>query len=174
MAAVRKLTTPPSAGWHAHTDAYVADPVADVVDDLKDKAADVADTVADVAGDVKDHAADAVDSAADAVGNAGEAAAEVVDDAQEAAGDVAGDIEEKLDEIADKAEGGDAAPFAASPYGEGSHVGSEPPEGFAIKGNDRSMKYHVPGSPSYERTIPEVWFDTVEHAEAAGFTKPKH
>jgi hypothetical protein len=97
-----------------------------------------------------------------------------VEHAQEAAADAAEGIEDKLDELADKAEGGDADPFAPSPYGEGSYVGSEPPEGFSIKGNDRSMKYHVPGSPSYERTIPEVWFDTVEHAEAAGFTRPKH
>jgi hypothetical protein len=66
-----------------------------------------------------------------------------------------------------------ANPFAPSPSAEGSYVGSEPPEGFVIKGNPRSKKYHLPGSPSYERTIAEVWFDTEEHAEAAGFTKPR-
>lgn len=58
-----------------------------------------------------------------------------------------------------------------SPYGEGSYVGDEPPEGFAIKGNDRSKKYHVPGSASYERTSAEVWFVSEEAAEEAGFTK---
>ena len=49
--------------------------------------------------------------------------------------------------------------------------GSEP-EGFEIKGNADSMLYHVPGSRSYNQTIAEVWFDTVESAEAAGFSAP--
>ncbi|WP_145952780.1 hypothetical protein [Tessaracoccus aquimaris] len=56
-------------------------------------------------------------------------------------------------------------------YGEGSYVGSEPPEGFSIKGNERSKKFHVPGTGGYERTIAEVWFNSEEAAEAAGFTK---
>jgi hypothetical protein len=56
-------------------------------------------------------------------------------------------------------------------YGEGSYVGDTPPEGFTIKGNERSMKYHVPGSGGYERTIAEVWFASEENAEAAGFTR---
>lgn len=67
------------------------------------------------------------------------------------------------------AAGGD--PFVVSPYGEGSYVGSEPPAGFAIKGNERSMKYHVQGSGGYDRTIADVWFETEEAAQAAGFTK---
>jgi gas vesicle protein len=65
----------------------------------------------------------------------------------------------------------DADPFADSPHGEGSYAGDEPPEGFTIKGNDRSKKYHVPGSASYERTSAEVWFSSPEAAEAAGFTR---
>jgi hypothetical protein len=65
----------------------------------------------------------------------------------------------------------DADPFADSPYGEGSYVGDEPPEGFTIKGNDRSKKYHVPGSASYERTSAEVWFSSEHTAQAAGFVK---
>lgn len=56
-------------------------------------------------------------------------------------------------------------------YGEGAYVGDTPPEGFTIKGNERSMKYHVPGTGGYDRTIAEVWFKTEEAAEAAGFTK---
>ena len=56
-------------------------------------------------------------------------------------------------------------------YGEGSFTGENPPEGFTIKGNERSMKYHVPGTGGYERTIPEVWFDSEEAAEKAGFTR---
>lgn len=56
-------------------------------------------------------------------------------------------------------------------YGEGSYVGTEPPEGFAIKGNERSMKYHTPESGGYERTIADVWFNSEDAAQAAGFTR---
>ena len=38
-----------------------------------------------------------------------------------------------------------------------------------IKGNADSMKYHEPGSRYYNQTKAEVYFDTVENAEAAGF-----
>ena len=34
------------------------------------------------------------------------------------------------------------------------------------------MKYHVPGGRYYEATIGDVFFDTVEHAEAAGYEAP--
>jgi len=60
---------------------------------------------------------------------------------------------------------------ATSPYGPGSYVGDEPPAGFEIKGNDRSLKYHVPGMAAYERTIAEVWFESEDTAQAAGFTR---
>ncbi len=43
------------------------------------------------------------------------------------------------------------------------------PEGFAVKGNENSMKYHVEGSQWYDQTEAEVWFRTAEAAEAAGF-----
>lgn len=56
-------------------------------------------------------------------------------------------------------------------YGEGSYSGAEPPEGFTIKGNERSKKYHVPESGGYERTIADVWFNSEEAAQAAGFSK---
>ena len=56
-------------------------------------------------------------------------------------------------------------------FSEGSHVGPNPPEGYIIKGNGRSRKYHVPGTRGYELTIAEVWFNSEEAAEAAGFTK---
>ncbi|MBB1483633.1 hypothetical protein H5392_07130 [Tessaracoccus sp. MC1865] len=65
-----------------------------------------------------------------------------------------------------------AAPgTAAAGYGDGSYVGTEPPAGFTIKGNERSKKYHVEGSGGYDRTIAEVWFNSEEAAEAAGFTR---
>ncbi|MBW4094214.1 MAG: 50S ribosomal protein L17 [Acidobacteria bacterium] len=46
---------------------------------------------------------------------------------------------------------------------------NEAPEGFSIKGNEDSMKYHVPGSRWFDATTAEVWFATAEDAEAAGF-----
>lgn len=88
----------------------------------------------------------------------------------EAAADVPTEVDETTT-AEPTTEGGDADPFVDSPYGEGSYVGDEPPEGFLIKGNDRSKKYHVPGSASYERTSAEVWFVDEEAAEAAGFVR---
>lgn len=46
---------------------------------------------------------------------------------------------------------------------------NEAPEGFDIKGNEDSMKYHVPDSRWYDNTVAEVWFATAEDAKAAGF-----
>jgi large subunit ribosomal protein L22 len=46
------------------------------------------------------------------------------------------------------------------------------PETHPIKGNQDSMLYHTPDSRYYKVTKAEVWFDTEEHAEAAGFSKP--
>jgi hypothetical protein len=56
-------------------------------------------------------------------------------------------------------------------YGKDSFTGDDPPEGFTIKGNERSMKYHTPDSASYERTNADVWFSSPEVAERAGFTR---
>ncbi|MDG2027126.1 MAG: F0F1 ATP synthase subunit gamma [Acidimicrobiales bacterium] len=59
------------------------------------------------------------------------------------------------------------------PFGEGSHAplpDGSAPAGFTIKGNQDSMLYHRPDSRSYAVTGAEVWFDTPERAEAAGFT----
>lgn len=56
---------------------------------------------------------------------------------------------------------------SAKPLADGSA-----PEGFEIKGNADSMLYHVPGGRHYNQTIAEVYFDTAEHAEAAGFSAP--
>lgn len=46
------------------------------------------------------------------------------------------------------------------------------PEGFLIKGNQQSMLYHEPGTRYYNQTKAEFWFDSVESAEAAGFSAP--
>lgn len=45
------------------------------------------------------------------------------------------------------------------------------PEGFEIKGNKDSMKFHRPDGQWYDATIAEVWFRTAEAAEAAGFVE---
>ncbi|MCW1805858.1 50S ribosomal protein L4 [Brachybacterium squillarum] len=69
-----------------------------------------------------------------------------------------------------------AAPVAAAaqdaPFGEGSAAplaDGSAPEGFSIKGNKDSMKFHTVDSPWYGRTKAEVWFATEEAAKAAGF-----
>ena len=76
--------------------------------------------------------------------------------------------------FADVGEAGDATETAAElPTGavEAPEDGSTPP-GHEIKGNASSMKYHVPGGRYYDATIAEVFFDTTEHAEAAGYEAP--
>ena len=65
------------------------------------------------------------------------------------------------------------APKAEAAEGQpaGSHApleSGEAPEGFEVKGNADSMKYHVPGSRWYSSTKAEIWFDSAESAEAAG------
>ena len=45
------------------------------------------------------------------------------------------------------------------------------PKGHEVKGNEDSMKYHEPDGQWYDSTVAEVWFDSAETAEAAGFTK---
>jgi len=69
----------------------------------------------------------------------------------------------------EETEGGFAGKYADS------HVPLEDvaqaPEGFAIKGNEDSMKYHTPDSQWYENTTAEVWFKSEDAAQAAGFTK---
>jgi cell division septum initiation protein DivIVA len=68
-------------------------------------------------------------------------------------------------------EGAEAEGVGPKYVEEGAYVGSEPPEGFVIKGNERSMKYHTPDSGGYSETSPEVWFSSEEAAQEAGFTK---
>ena len=43
------------------------------------------------------------------------------------------------------------------------------PDAHPIKGNASSRIYHLPGEPSYTKTIPEICFATEEDAQAAGF-----
>jgi small subunit ribosomal protein S2 len=75
---------------------------------------------------------------------------------------------------ADAADDAPAGATATQPYGPGSKAplkSGNAPKGFAIKGNEDSKKYHTEESQWYEQTVAEVWFETAEAAEAAGFTK---
>jgi large subunit ribosomal protein L17 len=59
-------------------------------------------------------------------------------------------------------------------YGPDSHPATEDnsvPDGFPVKGNASSNKYHDVDSPWYDRTDAEVYFTTAEAAEAAGFER---
>lgn len=93
----------------------------------------------------------------------------VADDVDTTAADSVAEAEAEM-----VAEGGPAeepAQRAEPNYGEGAYVGSEPPEGYVIKGNERSMKYHTQEAAGYDRTNADVWFNSEEAAQAAGFTR---
>ncbi|WP_040161786.1 sunset domain-containing protein [Nigerium massiliense] len=141
--AVKKLLAPADSGWQAHEPSagYRVDPST-----FGTSTTTAADTVDDKGGDSLDAKDDKPAAAPTTTGDADRS-------------DLDGSLE------------GESDPFVVSPYGEGSYVGNEPPEGFAIKGNERSMKYHVQGKDGYDRTIADVWFNSEEAAQAAGFTK---
>ena len=72
-------------------------------------------------------------------------------------------------EVFEETEGGTSGVYP------GSHVlledASTAPEGFPVKGNEGSKKYHEPDSQWYDQTTAEIWFESAEAAEAAGFTR---
>jgi len=72
-------------------------------------------------------------------------------------------------DVFEETEGGTSGKYAGSsvPLEDASVA----PEGFPIKGNEDSKKYHTPDGQWFEQTVAEVWFDTEESAAAAGFTK---
>jgi large subunit ribosomal protein L22 len=87
------------------------------------------------------------------------------------------DVEVDADEV-DAAEA-DAESVIDTAYEAGEYAGSvlpdedgNGPDTHPIKGNADSMLYHTPDSRYYKVTKAEVWFDTEENAEAAGFAKP--
>jgi large subunit ribosomal protein L17 len=90
-----------------------------------------------------------------------DAVVESVEAPEEAAGEAAGEAAE-IKGFADLEFGDDVA----EPLEDGAA-----PEGFDIKGNKDSGKFHTPASQWYDATIAEVWFRTEEAAEAAGFVK---
>lgn len=67
-----------------------------------------------------------------------------------------------------------AAPAAVADLPKGAAAaleGGAAPEGYTIKGNADSMKFHEPDGQWYAATVAEVWFKTAADAEAAGFVK---
>jgi large subunit ribosomal protein L22 len=135
----------------------------DAIDDLEDETADdvvgTADTDVEGFAGVEDVEVEEVDVDADELDAAEVDAAEAdaADDAADASADASADGE-----------------FAAGEYA-GSVLPDEDgngPDSHPIKGNADSMLYHTPDSRYYKVTKAEVWFDTEEHAEAAGFAKP--
>ncbi|KRE61065.1 50S ribosomal protein L4 [Nostocoides sp. Soil756] len=62
--------------------------------------------------------------------------------------------------------GADLPKGAVAPLPDGSA-----PEGYTVKGNADSGKYHEPDGQWYEQTVAEFWFKTAKAAEKAGFTK---
>jgi small subunit ribosomal protein S16 len=69
---------------------------------------------------------------------------------------------------------GDATDATDGGYGADSAVPNadgSAPDGFAVKGNKDSMKYHEPDGQWYDQTVAEVWFRTSDAAEKAGFVK---
>ncbi len=100
----------------------------------------------------------------------------VVDDDDETAEDSAVDDETAVDSAVDDEATEDsvtlgfeagAYPGSALPDADGNA-----PEGFEIKGNEQSRLYHTPDGRYYNATKAEVYFDTVDSAEAAGFSAP--
>ncbi|WP_076264121.1 50S ribosomal protein L17 [Intrasporangium flavum] len=73
-----------------------------------------------------------------------------------------------------KAEEAEAAETPAVEVPKGAVAANEDgsaPEGYTVKGNADSGKYHEPDGQWYDQTIAEFWFKSAEDAEAAGFTK---
>nr|WP_310526183.1 50S ribosomal protein L17 [Nocardioides sp.] len=83
--------------------------------------------------------------------------------------------ETEVDETADTEIKGLADVDGSDELPAGAHVpladADEAPEGFPIKGNKDSMKFHEPDGQWFAATVAELWFDTAESAEAAGFTR---
>ncbi len=75
------------------------------------------------------------------------------------------DLDVDGDEIEFAPEGA-YGPMSADPPEDGSI-----PDGFEIKGNIDSMKYHQPEGRWYDNTVAEVYFATAEAAEVSGFTE---
>ncbi len=137
-----------------------ADEAEDIVDELEDETVGAEDAT-DAEADAEAQAETDVESGDDAEGEeTDEPASATTDGLDEASG-----AEDTAD--ASGAEGAtDFGPDSHAPLADGSM-----PDGFPIKGNADSMKYHQPGGRWYDNTVAEVWFTSAEAAEEAGFTE---
>lgn len=160
VAAVRHFLAPKDDGWTAHEPSKAYQNNNDTFSTAAKFAADTA-TTDEVAPD--DEA-----KAEDMTSEGGPSATETEPIAQP--GEVGAGVDGAPVE-GDSVDSVEAEATEEKHYGDGSYVGDNPPEGFNIKGNERSKKYHVEGTGGYERTIAEVWFNSEEAAEAAGFTR---
>ncbi|MDF8263657.1 sunset domain-containing protein, partial [Luteipulveratus flavus] len=82
-------------------------------------------------------------------------------------------LDDSAPEAKDEEKTAPAAPTDDStrPFGPGSvlaEADGSGPEGW-LKGNADSMIFHTADSPAYDSTDAEVWFESEEHAKAAGF-----
>jgi small subunit ribosomal protein S2 len=63
---------------------------------------------------------------------------------------------------------------ATAPFGPGSKAplkSGNAPKGFPVKGNAEAGTFRTEDGADYDDAVAEVWFDTAESAEAAGFTR---
>jgi len=144
------------------TEAPLEEPVAtDAV--VSTSSTDDAAEVAEVSTSSTDDAAEVADAPA---ATEAEVSTSSTDDVAEASPETTTDDVAEVTETttAPAATEAEFGPDSAAPLEDGSA-----PEGFEIKGNKNSMKFHAPSSPWYARTNAEVWFRTAEAAGAAGF-----
>ena len=169
----------PSSPWSERADSPQSDgavtpsPATDPADS-SDLAAGIADEAPteELAAVTDEPAADVptTDSTAPVGADEGEAvAADLTEDADDTTDKTAVNGAAINGEVAEESPA--EAALRAKYSGDGVYVGSEPPTGFIIKGNERSMKYHLPEAAGYNRTIAEVWFNSEEAAQAAGFVR---
>ncbi len=131
-------------------------------------AAAAAEADADATTGAEDSAAE-TDTAAEPVAEADAPSA-----AEAPAEDAPAEAPAAADETVAEEAPAEAAPAETADGPEGSHAALEDgsmPEGFPIKGNADSMKYHQPGGTWYDQTVAEIWFATAEAAEAAGYSE---
>ena len=133
---------------------------------------------AEIEGEQAAEESGAVSAESGGEGAAGEVAEESDAVSAESGGEgTAGEVAEESDAVSAESGGDNTAgdnttegpygPHSALPLDDGSA-----PEGFEIKGNADSMKYHLPGSRYYKVTKAEVYFDSEQAAIEAGFSAP--
>lgn len=141
----------------------------DDLDDLDDETAD--DVVATDDTEVEGFAS--VEDA-DTASDEAVAAEEVEDAADEGSASDESDAASSRSEAEASGDDQDDAGFAPGdwPGSVQPDADGNGPDTHPIKGNVDSKLYHVPDTRYYKVTKPDVWFDTEDSAEAAGFSKP--